>query len=336
MKVNGESIYGSNASPFKYLEWGRCTQQAIAGGTRLYLHVFDWPETGELVVPGIYNGAKEACLLSDPEKASLEVTRREDAIVITIPEAAPDSINSVVVLDIEGKTDISNPPEITADFNIFVDDIKVTLVSDRENVQVRYTQDGTIPQADSPLAEAPVRLIETTNVSARCFRDGKPVSGTTQATFTRVSPTPAKQIENPLPGIRFAYFEGDWDWLPDFDKLNPVKTSVLPNFNFSPRNQEEHFGFQYTGFIKIPKDGVYGFSTDSDDGSQLFIGDQMVVNNDGLHGMQEKAGVIALATGFHPIRVTFFEKMGGDGLKVYWKGVGMEKDILPDGVLFFE
>lgn len=335
MKVNSAAIYGTQASPFKYLEWGRCTQQPIEGGTRLYLHVFDWPETGELVVPGIYNQAKSAYLLSDADKSSLSVVRREDALAIAVPATAPDSINSVVVLEIEGKPDINNPPEIKADFNIFVDEIDVALTSDRENVQIRYTLDGTIPQPNSILAAGPIRLAKTTTVSARCFRDDKPVSAAVSATFTKVTPRPAVAVTNAAPGIRYAYFEGDWDWLPDFSQLQPLKTGTLRNFDFSPRQNEEHFGFEYKGFIQIPDDGVYAFSTDSDDGSQLFIGEQLVVDNDGLHGMQEKSGMIALAAGFHPIRVTFFEKTGGDGLKLYWKGNGMEKQAVPDHSLFY-
>jgi alpha-L-fucosidase len=334
MKVNGSAIYATQASPFKYLEWGRCTQQPIEGGTRLFLHVFDWPETGELVVPGIYNAAKNAYLLADADRAPLAVTRDEDALVIALPKEAPDSINSVVVLEIAGKPDINNPPEIKADFNIFVDEIEVAMTSDRENVQIRYTLDGTIPQPNSILATGPIRLTNTTTVSARCFRDDKPISAAVQATFTKVAPLPAAAVTNPDAGIQYAYFEGDWDQLPDFSQLQPLKTGTLRNFDFSPRQNEEHFGFEYKGFIQIPDDGVYGFSIDSDDGSQLFIGDQLIVDNDGLHGMQEKKGVIALAAGFHPIRVTFFEKTGGDGLKVNWWGKKIQKQMVPDEVLF--
>ncbi len=334
MKVNGSAIYATQASPFKYLEWGRCTQQPIEGGTRLFLHVFDWPETGELVVPGIYNAAKNAYLLADADRSPLAVTRDEDALVIALPNEAPDSINSVVVLEIEGKPDINHPPEIKADFNIFVDEIEVTMTSDRENVQIRYTLDGTIPQPSSILATGPIRLTKTTTVSARCFRDDKPVSAAVQATFTKVAPLPAAAVTNPDAGIQYAYFEGDWDQLPDFSQLQPLKTGILRNFDFSPRQNEEHFGFEYKGFIQIPDDGAYGFSTNSDDGSQLFIGDQLIVDNDGLHGMQEKKGVIALAAGFHPIRVTFFEKTGGDGLKVNWWGKKIQKQMVPDTVLF--
>jgi len=53
--ANGESIYATQASPFKALPWGRCTRKAIAGGARLYLHVFDWPADGKLIVPGLSN-----------------------------------------------------------------------------------------------------------------------------------------------------------------------------------------------------------------------------------------------------------------------------------------
>ena len=67
MALNGESIYGTEASPFKKLAWGRATRKMTSGGTRLYLHVFDWPENGRLVVPGIFNQAVGAFLLEDQE-----------------------------------------------------------------------------------------------------------------------------------------------------------------------------------------------------------------------------------------------------------------------------
>ena len=99
MKINGESIYGTQASPFKHLSWGRCTQKTVKGGTRLYLHVFSWPENGRLVLPGIYNQPGQAFLLSDPT-IKLDAFRKEDAIVINVPQKVPDPINSVVAIEI--------------------------------------------------------------------------------------------------------------------------------------------------------------------------------------------------------------------------------------------
>ena len=334
MKVNGESIYGTTASPFESLEWGRCTQKPIDGGTRLYLHVFNWPTNRTLVVPGILNEPMRAFLLSDPHKDSLDVGRHEDAMIIGVPANAPNAHNSVIVLDVAGKIDVTSPPKISAEFDVFVDTLDVSVISDREQVEMRYTLDGSVPSAHSNLVKGAIRLNETTVVSARCFRGEKPVSGAVSAKFSKVVPRPAVQIEGLSGGISYAYFEGDWDSLPDFGKLTPVKKNNLANFDFSPRNQVEHFGFQYIGFIRILAGGVYAFFTDSDDGSRLYIGETMVVDNDGLHGMKEKRGVIALAAGLHPIRVDYFEKTGGDDLKLYIEGPKIEKQLIPDAILF--
>jgi alpha-L-fucosidase len=336
MKINGEAIYATQASPFKKLDWGRCAQKAVGNDTRLYLHVFDWPSDGKLKVAGIFNEAKQAYLLAEQQKKLLPVHREEDALVVTLPAQPPDHHNSVVVLDIAGKPDVNNPPKIVSEFDIFVDAIEVAVTSDRDNVEIRYTLDGSVPSSSSALAKEKLRLTETTVVSARCFRDGKAVSDTAQTKFTKVKPHPAVKIDKLKKGVKYAYFEGEWDRLPDFKTLKPVKQGTLSNFDFSPRKEVERFGFEYTGFIRVPETGVYAFFTDSDDGSRLYVGDTLVVDNDGLHAMHEERGVIALAAGLHPIRVTFFEKTGGDDLKVYYQSLKQEKQSIPEAMLFHE
>jgi len=84
----------------------------------------------------------------------------------------------------------------------------------------------------------------------------------------------------------------------------------------------------------VPQTGVYTFLLESDDGSKLYIGDECIVNNDGLHGSTEEAGIIALAAGLHPITVVFFEKTGGENLEVYCFGPGLEEPDIPASALF--
>ncbi|MBI5021570.1 MAG: alpha-L-fucosidase [Ignavibacteriales bacterium] len=334
MKINGEAIYGTEASPFKNLTGARCTQKSIDRGTRLYMHILDYPVDGKFIVHGIFNKPMQAFLLSDPQRKLLTVNRAEDALVITVPTIPPDTINTVVVLDVEGRTDVNDPPNIDTEFTIFVDQHEVAVKSNRENDETHYTTDGTIPTVYSPTVRENVKIKETTTISAQCFRDGKVVSGTSKATFVKVQPRSSETLEKPTNGINFAYFEGDWDSLPNFRNLEPLCSGTLSNYNFTPRKEVEYFGFEYNGYIKIPTDGVYIFYTSSDDGSRLYIGSELVVDNDGLHGMSEKSGVVALAKGFHPIRVTFFEKTGSDDLKVSYKGPGLNKQVIPDSVLF--
>jgi alpha-L-fucosidase len=114
LKTNGESITGTQSSPFKNLEWGRCTQKPIDGGTRLFLHVFNWPWDRKLIVPGIFNKVKRAYLHSDPGKAALPVSREEDALAIEVPGIPPQPFISVVVLDIEGKPDVRQRTPVQA------------------------------------------------------------------------------------------------------------------------------------------------------------------------------------------------------------------------------
>jgi alpha-L-fucosidase len=335
MRVYGEAIHGTQAGPFKALPWGRCTQRPLGHGTtRLYLHVFDWPKDGRLTVPGLFNDAVKAYVLGDPAAPGLSGLQRvDDAIVIPVPRSAPDRVNSVVVLDIAGRPDVSGPPVISAPHSVFVDALDVTIQSGRPNVELRYTTDGTTPDAKSPLVSGPVRLTETTRVQARAWRAGRPVSGIAEATFEKVKPRPGCPVGDVRPGVAYEYYEGEWDRLPVFHQLVPVKQGVIGNFDLSPRDRAERFAFRYRCLLPVPTDGVYEFFTLSDDGSRLYVGERLVVDNDGLHGMREAAGEIALAAGAHPITVTFFEKTGGDALEVSYKGPGFDKRRIPDEVL---
>jgi len=98
MKVNSESIYGTTASPIGALPWGRCT----AKSGKLYLHVFNWPKDDRLEIPGMRSVVKKAYLLADKKHRSLAVNRPdENRLVVSVPEKAPDAIDTVVVLEIK-------------------------------------------------------------------------------------------------------------------------------------------------------------------------------------------------------------------------------------------
>ncbi len=64
---------------------------------------------------------------------------------------------------------------------------------------------------------------------------------------------------------------------------------TLANFDISMKRGKEEYAFVFDGWIRIPLDGVYTFYLSSDDGSRLYIGDQLTVDNDGLHGEIEKS-----------------------------------------------
>ncbi len=98
MKVNGEAIYGTSASPFTHLPFfGRATVK----GSTLYLHVFQWPASGELRVPGLKNLVHKAYLLAEPER-KLGTRRDGNDVVVSVGPGAPDDVASVVALVLDG------------------------------------------------------------------------------------------------------------------------------------------------------------------------------------------------------------------------------------------
>jgi alpha-L-fucosidase len=106
MKVNHAAIYGTTASPFKRLPWGRCTTKTTTSGTTLYLHVFDWPGDGKLLVPGLKSRPVAAYLLADSNRKDLGPESTEEGLELKVPAEVPDKISSTVVLEFEGKPEV--------------------------------------------------------------------------------------------------------------------------------------------------------------------------------------------------------------------------------------
>lgn len=104
MKVNGEAIHATSASPFKRLPWGRCTTKLRGRDARLYLHVFNWPQNGQLFVPGLKSPIRKAYLLAGGKK--LRTMPAEAGVTLAVPGAAPDPISSTVVLELRGKPEV--------------------------------------------------------------------------------------------------------------------------------------------------------------------------------------------------------------------------------------
>lgn len=140
-------------------------------------------------------------------------------------------------------------------------------------------------------------------------------------------------VVSPAPGLEVDYYAlSSPSSLPDFDTLTPYASDVTPSVdfastggNFMTSGRSDEVGAVLTGFILAPSDGLYTFYTNSDDGSRLYIGDELVVDNDGLHGMVERSGQIALHAGNHAVRIEFFENGGGAGLFASIEGPGLVK-----------
>jgi len=153
----------------------------------------------------------------------------------------------------------------------------------------------------------------------------------------KIPPRPAEKVEGLVNGLRYKAYEGLWQDLPDFDKLEPAAAGKTDKFSLAAyTGGKAQFGLKFTGYIDVPAEGNYTFFVTSDDGSKLWIGDKLIVNNDGLHAPLEKHGFIPLAKGKHPITVAFFEAGGGKALAVHYQGPKLPKKEIPASALFIK
>ncbi len=102
MKDNSESIYGTTRTPFARLNWGRCTKKESVNGTKLYLHIFDWPKDGKLELPGLRSKVEAAYFLADMQ-TPVKIETTEEGATMYLPKEAPDEIDTVVVAKIIGE-----------------------------------------------------------------------------------------------------------------------------------------------------------------------------------------------------------------------------------------
>jgi hypothetical protein len=105
--------------------------------------------------------------------------------------------------------------------------------------------------------------------------------------------------------------------IPDLSRIKPEGRIYVSALNVPLRDftegfpgvtkRQEWFAIEYTGKFWIEKPGLYRFALTSDDGSRLYIDDQMVVDNDGVHPAVTKSGTVELSGGIHAIRVQYFQ-----------------------------
>ncbi len=138
-------------------------------------------------------------------------------------------------------------------------------------------------------------------------------------------------------GLKYRYYEGTWNTLPNFDTLTALKTgsSATTDISVRPAGTIDNFGFVWEGYINITTPGTYTFETISDDGSKFYWNTlynpaaTALVDNDGLHGSTSVSATVNVpAAGLYPISITFFEKDGGETMQVYYSGPGISRQLV--------
>jgi alpha-L-rhamnosidase len=205
--------------------------------------------------------------------------------------------------------------------------LMVTISGSDAEATIRYTTDGSMANESSSVYAAPFEISGNTMVRARAFREGYHPSSNTREIYNYIDP-----VRN---GINWLVYPGAFQKMPDFSQLKPIKKGI--NYRFSLKKTDlpkVYFAMQLNSFIQIDKEGKYTFYINSNDGSRLYMDDQLIIDNDGEHGAKELSHTLSLSPGKHKIRADYFQSGGGKVLSVSYSSDEIPYQPIPESILF--
>lgn len=225
------------------------------------------------------------------------------------------------------------PDIIERSMPVFTSSRLVEIKHEYEGAKVVYTLDGSEPGPTSKVYAKPFSIDRSTTVKAKVVTEkGDAASLSETAVFEKLAfMNPAKVRKKGLAkGLKYTYYEGAFKKLPDFSLLKPIKSGVMKDFDLDAIKQRANqFAVLIEGYVEIREDDLYTFYLTSDDGAKLFIGDQLIVDNDGSHSARTKTGYAALKRGLHPIRIEYFEDFDGELIQLEYAGEGRTRKEVP-------
>ncbi|MGL5272602.1 MAG: PA14 domain-containing protein, partial [Phocaeicola sp.] len=159
-------------------------------------------------------------------------------------------------------------------------------------------------------------------------------SGFNEADSQSMNYLPAVNSKSTVKGVHYNYYEGECKKVADIAACKKISSGTMANISIKNAPIKDYFAFDFTSLILIPEDGVYRFYTYSDDGSQLYIDEELVVDNDGGHSARRAEGIIALKKGFHKLKVLYFERYMGETLEVGYSSRYITETTLSDEQLY--
>ena len=230
-------------------------------------------------------------------------------------------------------------PDGLRDFYTTTDDhALVELSSLLPAARIYYTLDGSQPTDTSSRYQSPLQIPLQPNQKATLnlvvVAPGGRRSVVYGATFQRRSYRDAIRFDAKQPGLTFALYEGKFASAQSIELGTPAVRGITSSFDLQQFSRVFDYGISFDGYLTVQSDDFYQFAVESDDGSVLEIDDEVVVDNDGIHGSRVVTGHIPLRQGVHKFKLRYFQSQGGATLRVSWAGSGGELQPLVGFALY--
>jgi predicted alpha/beta superfamily hydrolase len=199
------------------------------------------------------------------------------------------------------------------------------------NPNLRYTLDGTEPTLKSPVCKEKIDIKKPCTLKVKSVASNyKNVPAITRVFSEGNYMNGQQSVENLKPGLKYSYYEGVWDSVPDFSKFTIKKTGTTENLDLNFALKKDSFGVQFEGYLHITKKDMYDLWILSDDGSKVYFNNQLLLDNDGLHSADNPiVKVVPLNPGYYPIKIDYFERTGSEVVTLGYVPTGKKLKALP-------
>ena len=127
-------------------------------------------------------------------------------------------------------------------------------------------------------------------------------------------------------GLNYKYYQAQVMEEDDLDKLTPLKTGTIPNFTIEHRKREDYFGYIYSGYLDVPRDGIYTFSIKVNDRCTFYL--------DGKKFLSGGQRTVALKKGKYEVLEKYFQLGARKFNIISWEGPGIPVQEIPAKALF--
>ncbi|OJV98533.1 MAG: hypothetical protein BGO52_12050 [Sphingobacteriales bacterium 44-61] len=195
--------------------------------------------------------------------------------------------------------------------NLFVTPRKFFIPSPLPYFKIRYTTDGSSPENTSPVLTDSIAINGSMQIKLALFAPNGHRGDIyhlrfTKTTYRKAMPRPAQTVA----GISCSIYIGSYNSTGRITG-RPAKKITMKEIAVPQPASDKPFGLKFEGYISVPQTGVYNFYLNCNDGGVLWIGDEKIIDNDGLHPDRERGGQLALEKGVYPIKLDFFDAGSG-------------------------
>jgi hypothetical protein len=220
------------------------------------------------------------------------------------------------------------PVSITSD-QYFLNEAKVTLECEDTSAKIYYTTDGSRPTDKSNLYSSPIKLKKTSKVRFASYSQGLLPSLPVSVQVTKLGFENYKNYAGTRKfkkGLEYKYYHAHVMEEHALDDLTPLETGIIPRITIDNRKREDYIGYKYSGYLDIPRDGIYTIYARTNDGMTLYI--------DGKPFFRGGYKTIALRKGKYKIDQKYFQLGAKKFNIVGWIGPGIEKQEIPASAFY--